>query len=509
MKNFNKKCDVDVDLERDSFLIEQMIFHERKQKTISFLYPELAKEFSPNNLITPDLVYKKTNNNYLWICQKCNCEYLVTLSNRINAKSGCPYCSNYKVNNSNCLAAKYPELIEEWDEDKNGDLTPYNVLPGSEKKVYWKCKKCKRNWQTYTYQRTGKIKSGCPYCSHNKVTKEISFKYCFPNLVKWWDYEKNDLLPEDVTVYSNKKIYWKCTRCVYSFKNSPNGFVKITENHCPNCRKIITLNHKLDNIQKYWSLKNNINLTYDLKIDKDYIWKCSKNHEWIDTISNMKKKKAKCPYCSPIIMNPKIPDNLLEEWDYEKNILDTINLTSGSGREVYWKCSKGHSYKMQICKRAIRNFGCPYCSGRRASKEYCLASVSPELIKCWDEEKNKELTPYNVTPGSAKKVWWKCLECSSSFQRSVVSMNKTATCPNCYKKKKYKSLDIEYPDLLKDWDYGKNEMLPSDYSAHSNQYVWWKCSNCNFSWETQIYTRSAKNSGCPNCYKNKRKKYTK
>lgn len=88
-------------------------------------------------------------------------------------------------------------------------------------------------------------------------------------------------------------------------------------------------------------------------------------------------------------------------------------------------------------------------------------------------------------------------------------MNKTAKCPSCYKKKKYKSLDIEYPDLLKDWDYDKNEMLPSDYSAHSNQYIWWKCSNCNFSWKTQIYTRSAKNSGCPNCYKNKRKKYPK
>ncbi len=32
-----------------------------------------------------------------------------------------------------------PELAKQWHPDKNGDLTPYDVLPGSNVKVWWKC----------------------------------------------------------------------------------------------------------------------------------------------------------------------------------------------------------------------------------------------------------------------------------------------------------------------------------------------------------------------------------
>jgi len=46
----------------------------------------------------------------------------------------------------NILSEKYnllvvnPALAEEWH-TKNGDLTPCNVTPGANKKVWWKCSK--------------------------------------------------------------------------------------------------------------------------------------------------------------------------------------------------------------------------------------------------------------------------------------------------------------------------------------------------------------------------------
>ena len=39
------------------------------------------------------------------------------------------------------LAETYPEVAKQWHPTKNGDLTPNNVTPGSNKKVWWKCDK--------------------------------------------------------------------------------------------------------------------------------------------------------------------------------------------------------------------------------------------------------------------------------------------------------------------------------------------------------------------------------
>ena len=39
----------------------------------------------------------------------------------------------------NSLADRYPELIKEWDNEKNTPLTPKMVAPFSNRYAYWKC----------------------------------------------------------------------------------------------------------------------------------------------------------------------------------------------------------------------------------------------------------------------------------------------------------------------------------------------------------------------------------
>ena len=57
--------------------------------------------------------------------------------------SNCSYCTNKKVksNKENSLFFLFPEIAKEWDYEKNGDLKPTDVTKGSDKKVWWKCKK--------------------------------------------------------------------------------------------------------------------------------------------------------------------------------------------------------------------------------------------------------------------------------------------------------------------------------------------------------------------------------
>ena len=102
---------------------------------------------------------------------------------------------------------------------------------------------------------------------------------------------------------------------------------------------------------------------------------------------------------------------LMAEWDWEKNSplgLSPSELVIGCGKKAWWKCASGHEWQATIANRN-KGQGCPYCSGRYAIKgENDLETINPMLAKEWNYEKNNELTPTDVLPGSHKKVWWKC-----------------------------------------------------------------------------------------------------
>ena len=56
----------------------------------------------------------------------------------------------------------YPELVIEWDDELNGNLTPYMFKPHSDFKAHWVCKKCGYKWETTIGHRV--YGTGCPKC---------------------------------------------------------------------------------------------------------------------------------------------------------------------------------------------------------------------------------------------------------------------------------------------------------------------------------------------------------
>ncbi|MCQ2582020.1 MAG: zinc-ribbon domain-containing protein [Alphaproteobacteria bacterium] len=53
---------------------------------------------------------------------------------------------------------------------KNYPLKPEEFLPGSGKKVWWKCSKCGNEWQVEVRQRVKGL-SKCPNCKKQNVSK--------------------------------------------------------------------------------------------------------------------------------------------------------------------------------------------------------------------------------------------------------------------------------------------------------------------------------------------------
>ena len=94
----------------------------------------------------------------------------------------CPLCRKEKVSNSYNLEVCYPDIAMEWDYAKNTPLTPREVLPHSNTKVWWRCKfNPKHSWQEYISNRTT-LHRGCPECSkrlHISYAAKALYYYLF------------------------------------------------------------------------------------------------------------------------------------------------------------------------------------------------------------------------------------------------------------------------------------------------------------------------------------------
>ena len=112
-----------------------------------------------------------------WTCE-CGHEWEAKISNRSNG-NGCPYCSGYYVlPGLNDLDTTRPDLVEEWNCEKNGDLLPTKISRGYGHKVWWKCKEG-HEWQASTNSRDN-MDSGCPACSKgNRVSLQETILYFY------------------------------------------------------------------------------------------------------------------------------------------------------------------------------------------------------------------------------------------------------------------------------------------------------------------------------------------
>lgn len=412
------------------------------KESLSVTHPDLAREwdYDKNAPLNPEIISSGSNKKVWWKCSNGH-EWEATVNNRSNGR-GCPYCSNHRVlKGYNDLATFNPELAADWDYEKNGSLTPYDVVYKSSRMIWWKCANGHSWTDSISHRSDGR---GCPYCSNHRVLKGFNdLATSNPDLAKEWNYEKNGTLtPYDVVSYSDKKAWWKCS-------NGHEWEAKISNRSkgkgCPFCSGRLALSGVNDlstlhpELVKEWNYEKNYPLTpkdVTSKSSNKVWWKCSNEHEWQAVIASRSAGRG-CPYCSGRIVTPGVNDfaslfpNLLTEWDYERNTPLTPNeIMPGSQKRYWWKCSNGHSWLATPYTRS-NGSGCPYCSRHIVlSGVNDLATTNPDLSKEWNYEKNSPLTPKDVLSGSPRKVWWKCSK-GHEWQASISNRSKGRGCPKC------------------------------------------------------------------------------
>ncbi|PEF81414.1 zinc-ribbon domain-containing protein [Bacillus toyonensis] len=284
----------------------------------------------------------------------------------------------------NSFAAKYPHLLKDWHLTKNGDINPKNFSSGSNVKVWWLCHKCGHEWKNSFSSRTNKHKGdGCYKCGR-KITStklklvedyEQSLEFLYPEIAKDWVESEGKLLSSQVSPNSKEMVVWKCHN---GHEVENRVMYRVRTNGCPKCKGTVLTD------------VNNLQFLY--------------------------------------------PD-IAKEWHYEKNHpLTPRNVRAKSGKLVWWKCEKDHKFQAYISNRTKREDKCPYCSGKKPTKENCLTSKRPHVASYWHPERNNDLTPYDILPYSNKKYWWKCRKCHHEWNSRITKRDSGELCPLCKKK---------------------------------------------------------------------------
>lgn len=181
-------------------------------------------------------------------------------------------------------------------------------------------------------------------------------------------------------------------------------------------------------------------------------WLCENNHSYPMKIYD-KTKGHRCSYCTKKKLAPE--DSLMskfpliaKEWHPTKNgDLTPDNIFASSSIKVWWQCSTNSEHVWQTTPghriSSTRIIGCPGCSGKKVFPSNSLAVVKPELSREWHPTKNGELTPYEVTVGSGKKVWWLCGSCGNEWETTICHRKNGTGCPGAKCKNKRISEKLE------------------------------------------------------------------
>lgn len=185
-----------------------------RENDLATQFPQLAAQWHPtrNRGISPNSVASGSGRRVWWLCEKGHA-WQASVFSRTSGGTGCPYCAGRRViAGENDLSSLLPAIAAQWHPTNNGALTPEQVAPSSNRKVWWRCERG-HDYQATIAART-RSGSGCPYCAGRKVLQGFNdLATLAPDIARQWHPTGNGALtPQMVTVGSHRKVWWECSQ---------------------------------------------------------------------------------------------------------------------------------------------------------------------------------------------------------------------------------------------------------------------------------------------------------
>lgn len=305
----------------------------------------------------------------------------------------CSYCSpqgrlHPEVNS---LKAQAPALAAQWHPTLNGDLTPADVRPFSNTRVWWTCTCPDGDDHVWFVSPANRMPNpeGCPFRTGHRVALSTSIATRRPDLAPEWVADRN--LPFTTATVSpgssskDRRFYWRC-QADPSHQYPATVHERALGGGCSLCRGLR-----------------------------------------VDHTNSLATKR---------------PD-VAAQWHTTLNgDLTPDKVTVRSGIYVWWQCPEGsadepHEWRTIIANRtgaagAGTGSGCRVCAGQAPTRSTSLGAVNPVLAAQWHPTLNGDLTPWDVLPKSDRIVNWQCpVNPSHVWPATVGNRSMGRGCPEC------------------------------------------------------------------------------
>ena len=339
------------------------------ENRLDLKFPELALRWHPtkNGDLLPSDVTCGSSQKVWWKCSDTHeCE------GAINSRSighNCVICplTDRKGRLEKWQVSSDQNLMKFWHYDKNLSFNPDHLTYGSNQIVWWRCQNG-HEWEEPV--KSLRARPICPNCSNKRGSQVRLLANTHPELAKELHPTKNDLdTIHNLTYGSKRKVWWQCA-VGHEWMAKPNG--RTNSQGCPYCsgRRLSDKNRLTvcrPDISSLWHpSKNSGSRPSEVSFSSNakFWWRCIKGHEWITSVNEMDGRKTLCTKCrkNERLLSVSFP-NIALDWDYTRNgILKPTEIMYGSGKKVWWICSKNHSWEATIGNRTIRGSGCPTCA---------------------------------------------------------------------------------------------------------------------------------------------------
>lgn len=452
----------------------------------------------------PENFVKGSHQKVWWKCEECGKSFEREIREQ-SKKTNC-YCKSCvskknrkiqlekQIKEQGSFESQHPELMYlwNWEENNKEKIFPNKITSSSHIEANFICEQ-HHKWKS----KVSSISKGhkCPYCSGQKtIIGENDIVTTHPELLKYWDYTKNNINPNEIKAKSNIKCSWKCPICGYEWQAKVYSVTQ-NKNYCPHC----FIEHKTSYPEKmifYYikkifpdtinNVKSNILTwldTFELdiyipsqKIAIEYdgeIWHSNKKRDELKSllckengIKLIRIREKNCPKLNVSDIIYSVESENLNDLDNILHILIKDNFK----KNMLISHKKDNIEILNLFELSL--------------KSKSITTTHPSLVKEWNYEKNKNLIPANFTHGSKKVVWWKCQHCGYEWQSSIDNRTKGRNCPVCANKIILTGInDIIglFPELFNgkyeiQWNYEKNKkenIFPEGKKQSSLDKVWW------------------------------------
>ena len=329
-------------------------------------------------------------------------------------------------------------------------------------------------------------------------------------LMSEWNWEKNtSILPDQVTIGSNKKAWWKCVKghqweAVIASRAKGHG--------CPFCSgRYATQENNLEvlapALAKEWHPTKNGSLLPSMVAPysgRMVWWKCERGHEWQASVSN-RYQGRNCAQCSAELKTS-FPEQAI--CFYLSRFLNVVCRQKFFGWEIDLYLPE---YNIGIEYDGVAYHSKDYLVEREDRKTAELKAAGIDLIRVKENytiEKTEDQTIWFIVDYSYKNLGSALAELFLLLQKKTgviinpiidIDKDRIEILSQYTSVNKHNSFAEHYPDLCALWNYSKNQgMTPEQFAHLSNRRVWWKCPECNGEWQESIIN-VAKGNRCPFC----------